>query len=98
MCQPPYSVLKPLRYKVGGPSEVSPAAELRFAVCDRMDTNCLRAADRSISPLQHALMVKKPLAARPEGQKNSQKQHALKGQKLLAQGSALGIMAMGKAP
>ena len=25
-------------------------------------------------------------------------QHALKGQKLLAQGSALGIMAMGKAP
>ena len=40
----------------------------------------------------------KPMAARPEGQKNSQKQHALKGQKLLAQGSALGIMAMGKAP
>ena len=39
MCQPPYSVLKPLRYKVGGPSEVSPAAELHFAVCDRMDTN-----------------------------------------------------------
>ena len=37
MCQPPYSVLKPLRYKVGGPSEVSPAAELHFAVCDRMD-------------------------------------------------------------
>ena len=50
MCQPPYSVLKPLRYKVGGPSEVSPAAELRFAVCDRMDTNRLRAADRSRSP------------------------------------------------
>ena len=44
MCQPPYSVLKPLRYKVGGPSEVSPAAELHFAVCDRMDTNRLRAA------------------------------------------------------
>ena len=39
MCQPPYSVLKPLRYKVGGPSEVSPAAELRFAVCDRKDKN-----------------------------------------------------------
>ena len=50
MCQPPYSVLKPLRYKVGGPSEVSPAAELRFAVCDRMDPNRLRAADRPISP------------------------------------------------
>ena len=50
MCQPPYSVLKPLRYKVGGPSEVSPAAELRFAVCDRKDTNRLGAADRPISP------------------------------------------------
>ena len=50
MCQPPYSVLKPLRYKVGGPSEVSPAAELHFAVCDRMDTNRLGAADRPISP------------------------------------------------
>ena len=35
---------------------------------------------------QHALMVKKPIAAR------------LKGQKLLAQGNALGIMAIGKAP
>ena len=47
----------------------TPAAELRFAVCDRMDTNCLRAADRPISPLQHALMVKKPLAARPNAKK-----------------------------
>ena len=43
MCQPPYSVLKPLRYKVDGPSEVSPAAKLQFAVCDRMDTNRLGA-------------------------------------------------------
>ena len=50
MCQPPYSVLKPLRYKVGGPSEVSPAAKLHFAVCDRMDTNRIGAADRPISP------------------------------------------------
>ena len=31
MCQPPYSVLKPLRYKVGGPSEVY--ASSRAAVC-----------------------------------------------------------------
>ena len=31
-------------------------------------------------------------------QSNGYKQHALKGQKLLAQGSALGIMAIGKAP
>ena len=29
---------------------------------------------------------------------NFYKQHALKGQKLLAQGNALGIMAIGKAP
>ena len=50
----------------------SPAAKLRFAVCDRMDTNCLGAAK-----------AQKPIAARPEGQKNSQKQQALKGQKLL---------------
>ena len=28
----------------------TPAAELRFAVCDRKDTNRLGAADRSISP------------------------------------------------
>nr|WP_302934687.1 hypothetical protein [uncultured Prevotella sp.] len=31
MYQPPYSVLKPLRYKVGGPSEVY--ASSRAAVC-----------------------------------------------------------------
>ena len=31
-------------------------------------------------------------------QGNGYKQHALKGQKLLAQGSALGIMAISKAP
>ena len=91
MCQPPYSVLKPLRYKVGGPSEVSPAAELHFAVCDRMDTNCLGAAK--------ALKVKKThRSSSPWWPKSSWKQHALKGQKLLAQGIALGIMAMGKAP
>nr|WP_298657741.1 hypothetical protein [uncultured Prevotella sp.] len=58
MCQPPYSVLKPLRYKVGGPSEVSPAAELRFAVCDRMDTRERRSCRKA----------KKPIAARPDGQ------------------------------
>ena len=51
-------------------------------------------------------MVKKLLAARPDAQKpiaarpNAKKPIAarLKGQKLLAQGNALGIMAMGKAP
>ena len=33
-----------------------------------------------------------------ESSKSSWKQHALKGQKLLAQGIALGIMAISKAP
>ena len=38
-------------------------------------------------------------AARPEqNDRSSQKQHALKGQKLLAQGNALGIKAFSKAP
>ena len=58
------------------------------------------------SQKQLALMVKKLLAARPDAQKpiaarpNAKKPIAarLKGQKLLAQGNALGIMAMGKAP
>ena len=35
---------------------------------------------------------------RAEGPKSSDKQHALKGQKLLAQGNALGIKAVSKAP
>ena len=30
MCQPPYSVLKPLRYKVGGPSEVFASSGAAF--------------------------------------------------------------------
>ena len=30
MCQPPYSVLKPLRYKVGGPSEVYASSGAAF--------------------------------------------------------------------
>ena len=41
---------------------------------------------------------KLPEAARPERAKSYQKQHALKGQKLLAQGIALGIIAISKAP
>ena len=32
--KPPYSVLKPLRYKVGGPSEVYASSELRFLCGD----------------------------------------------------------------
>ena len=30
MCQPPYSVLKPLRFKVGGPSEVFASSGAAF--------------------------------------------------------------------
>jgi len=47
----------------------------------------------------YGLKAKKlPEAARPESPKSYQKQHALKGQKLLAQGIALGIIAISKAP
>ena len=43
MCQPPYSVLKPLRYMVGGPSEVY--ASSRAAVfCAGMNPPCWRAS------------------------------------------------------
>ena len=54
MCQPPYSVLKPLRYKVGGPSEVYASSGAAVFLCgnepalrksslwERRDTNgCL---------------------------------------------------------
>ena len=33
MCQPPYSVLKPLRYKVGGPSEVYASSRAAVFLC-----------------------------------------------------------------
>ena len=46
---------------------------------------------------QHALNQRSPAEGKGKGQK-PQKQHALKGQKLLAQGIALGIMAISKAP
>ena len=53
---------------VGGPSEVSPAAELHFAVCDRMDMRERRSCRKPRSPYQLALMAKKLMeAARPEG-------------------------------
>ncbi len=62
---------------------------------------------RPRSPQQHALKVKQPIAARPKGQAahssthwrpSNPQQHALKGQKLLAQGNALGIMPISNAP
>ena len=90
MCQPPYSVLKPLRYKVGGPSEVF--ASSRAAFCGMQPHG-----QRRTKWLQKA---QKPIAARLYGQEahsstplwtRSPQQHALKGQKLLAQGNALGF-------
>ena len=58
---------------VGGPSEVF--ASSRAAVCGMRPQGYERAKE-----LQKA---QKPIAARPEGQKNSQKQHALMAKKLM---------------
>ena len=61
-------------------------------------TGDLGTPKRARSPYkQHAQKVKKPTAARPERSRSPQ-QHALKGQKLLAQGNALGIKAISNAP
>ena len=56
--KPPYSVLKPLRYKVGGPSEVF--ASSRAAFCGMRPHGYERAKE-----LQKA---QKPIAARPDAQ------------------------------
>ena len=56
MCQPPYSVLKPLRYKVGGPSEVF--ASSRAAFCGMRPHGY-----ESLTDCRKAM---KPIAARPE--------------------------------
>ena len=47
---------------------------------------------------QYALNQRSPARSGKVKGRSSYKQHALKGQKLLAQGSALGIIAIGKAP
>ena len=81
---------------VGGPSEVF--ASSRAAVCGMRPQGYERAKE-----LQKA---QKPISARHDAQKpiaahlmsNKPTAARLKGQKLLAQGNALGIMAMGKAP
>ena len=44
------------------------------------------------------LFTNNVITLHPESSKSSCKQHALKGQKLLAQGIALGIMAISKTP
>ena len=56
MCQPPYSVLKPLRYKVGGPSEVF--ASSRAAFCGMRPHG-----HESLTGCRKAM---KTIAARPE--------------------------------
>ena len=85
MCQPPYSVLKPLRYKVGGPSEVF--ASSRAAVC-------------GMRPHGHKSLTSCRKAMKPNTASSMIEitQHALKGQKLIAQGTALGIMSVSNAP
>jgi len=52
---------------VGGPSEVSPAAELRFAVCDRMDKGKRNGCRKPKKPTAARSDTLKPIAARPEG-------------------------------
>jgi hypothetical protein len=54
--KPPYSVLKPLRYKVGGPSEVF--ASSRAAFCGMRP--------HGYESLTGCRKAKKPIAARPE--------------------------------
>ena len=56
MCQPPYSVLKPLRYKVGGPSEVFASSGAAF--CGMRPHGY-----ESLTGCRKAL---KPITARPE--------------------------------
>ena len=62
MCQPPYSVLKPLRYKVGGPSEVF--ASSRAAFCGMRPhgykslTSC-RKAMKPIATAERRFLTKK---------------------------------------
>ena len=57
MCQPPYSVLKPLRYKVGGPSEVF--ASSRAAFCGMRPHG-----HKSLTSCRKSM---KTIATRPEG-------------------------------
>ena len=47
---------------------------------------------------QHAQQAARPERAEAHTSSTPSKQHALKGQKLLAQGSALGMMTVSKAP
>ena len=61
-----------------------------MAFCREQDQKLLFKVDSSLT---FRKWFKYGLKAR-----SSYKQHALKGQKLLAQGNALGIMAIGKAP
>ena len=63
----------------------TPAAELRFAVCDRMDMRERRSCRKAMKPNTPSCMIEIT-------------QHVLKGQKLLAQGNALGMRSVSNAP
>ena len=54
MCQPPYSVLKPLRYKVGGPSEVYASSGAAF-FCAGMNPPSLKYLRRGCVLLRDSL-------------------------------------------
>ena len=83
--KPPYSVLKPLRYKVGGPSEVFASSRAAFCGMRPHGHESLTSCRKAMKPNTASSMIEIT-------------QHALKGQKLLAQGTALGIMSVSNAP
>ena len=53
MCQPPYSVLKPLRYMVGGPSEVYASSRAAF-FCAGINPPSLKDLLRASAPSRRA--------------------------------------------
>ncbi len=83
--KPPYSVLKPLRYKVGGPSEVFASSRAAFCGMRPHGYKSLTGCKKAMKPNTASRMIEIT-------------QHALKGQKLLAQGNALGLWALAWRP
>ncbi len=83
--KPPYSVLKPLRYKVGGPSEVFASSRAAFCGMRPHGYKSLTGCKKAMKPNTASSMIEIT-------------QHALKGQKLLAQGNALGLWALAWCP
>ncbi len=54
MCQPPYSVLKPLRYKVGGPSEVFASSRAAFCGMRPQGHESLTGCRKAMKPITTA--------------------------------------------